>query len=217
MSPRVADPSVAEALVEAGARLIAEHEQLSTRRLAAEVGTSTAAVYTHFGNINELRRAVRRVGFERLAAYQTSYDRTDDPVADLAKQGWAYCRNALDNPNMYRVMFMEPPVDESDAEVGLYTFQMLVDEVRRCVEAGRFRGDPEDMASQCWASTHGVITLHLAGMFDEAEVNRLTAVIGRALFISFGDRATETDAALARSAEWIAKRQASGAGATRSR
>ena len=211
MSPRVADPGVAEALVEAGARLIAEHEPLSTRRLAAEVGASTAAVYTHFGSITELRRAIRRVGFERLAAYQTSYDKSDDPVADLAKQGWAYCRNALDNPNMYRVMFMEAPVDESDAGVGLYTFEMLVDVVRRCVEEGRFRGDPADMALQTWASTHGVIALYLAGMFDEAEVNRLTAVIGRALFVSFGDDPAATDASFLQSAEWIEARRASAA------
>ena len=217
MSPRTADPGVAEALVETGARLIAEHEPLSTRRLAAEVGTSTAAVYTHFGSITELRRAIRRVGFERLADYQRSYERTDDPVADLAKQGWAYCRNAMTNPNMYRVMFMEAPLDESDAEVGLYTFEMLVGEVRRCVEAGRFRGDPFDMASQCWATTHGVVTLYLAGMFDEAEVDRLTAVIGRALFVSFGDDPAATDASLLRSAEWIDSRQRSEDGATRSR
>ena len=217
MSPRIADPGVAEALVEIGARLIAEHEPLSTRRLAAEVGTSTAAVYTHFGSITELRRAIRRVGFERLAAHQKSYERSDDPVADLAKQGWAYCRNALTNPSMYRVMFMEAPIDDSDAEVGLYTFEMLVDEVRRCVQAGRFRGDPFDMASQCWAITHGVIALFLAGMFDETEVDRLTGVIGRALFISFGDEPAATDASLLRSAEWIAARQSSESGATRSR
>ncbi|MBW3594074.1 MAG: TetR/AcrR family transcriptional regulator [Actinobacteria bacterium] len=217
MSPRVADPGVAEALVEAGARLIADAEPLTTRRLAAEVGTSTAAVYTHFGSITELRRAIRRVGFERLAAYQRSYEPTDDPVADLAKQGWAYCRNALTNPDMYRVMFMEVPVDTSDAEVGLYTFQMLVDEVQRCIDAGRFGGDASDLALQLWTSTHGVITLHLAGMIDEAEVDRLTRVIGRALFVSFGDQPAATDASFARSAEWIAKRQASESGATRLR
>lgn len=195
--------------------MIAAREPLSTRRLAAEVGTSTSAVYTHFGSMTDVRRAIRRVGFERLAEYQASYDRTDDPVADVVKQGWAYCRNAFDNPNMYRVMFMEAPIDETDAEVGRYTFQILVDEVRRCVDAKRFRGDPENMASQLWAGTHGVVALHLAGMFDEDQANHLTAVMARALCISFGDRPDDTDESFGRAALWIAEDQRAGSGATR--
>ena len=213
MSPRVADPAIAVAMVEAGARLIADHEPLSTRRLAAEVGTSTSAVYTHFGSITDVRRAIRRVGFERLAEYQ-AFDRTDDPVADVVKQGWAYCRNALVNPNMYRVMFMEAPVDESDAEIGLYTFQALVDEVQRCVDAGRFHGAAGDLAMQLWASTHGVVALHLAGMLDAAQVDHMTFAIARALFISFSDDPSKADASFGRAGEWISEHH-TGSGATR--
>lgn len=215
MSPRVADPEIATALVEAGARLIAEHEPLTTRRLAAEVGASTSAVYTHFGSITDLRRAIRRVGFERLAEFQTSYERTDDPVADVVKQGWAYCRNAITNPNMYRVMFLEAPVDESDAEVGLYTFQMLVDEVQRCVDAGRFEGDAGDMALQLWSCAHGVVALHLAGMFDPDQVDHLTASMARALIISFGDEPAGADISFRNAGLWIAQHQDPKPGATR--
>jgi AcrR family transcriptional regulator len=205
--PKVADPAVAEALVEVGARLIAAHEPLSTRRLAAEVGTSTSAVYTHFGSMDELRRAVRRVGFERLAEYQRSYERTADPVADVAKQGWGYVRNAMDNPNMYRVMFMEAPVDETDAEVGLYTFQMLVDEVQRCIDAGRFvEGDAWEMATQMWASAHGVVALSLAGMVETDRVDRLTRDMARALCLSFGDAPDAIDESLRRTGEWVLQR-----------
>ena len=212
MSPRLADPGIATALVETGARLIAERQPVTTRRLAAEVGTSTSAVYTHFGGVTDLRRAIRRVGFERLADYQTRYERTNDPVADVAKQGWAYCRNAVANPHMYRVMFMEAPLDQSDAEVGMYTFQMLVDEVQRCVDVGRFQGDAWNMALQLWASTHGVIALHLAGVFDPSEVDRLTSEMARALFASFGDDPERIDASLLDATRWI---EAQRAGATR--
>ena len=217
MSPRVADPEVADALVEVGARLIADHEPLTTRRLAAEVGASTSAVYTHFGSITDLRRAIRREGFERLAEHQSSYERTDDPVADVTKQGWAYCRNAMANPNMYRVMFMEAPVDDSDAEIGLSTFQTLVDEVKRCVDAGRFEGDAFDLASQLWASTHGVVALHLAGMLDATQVDRMTAALARALYVSFGDDPSEADASFTRAGRWIVEHQTSMPGATRPR
>ena len=207
MSPRVADPGVADALVEVGARLIAQRETLTTRRLAAEVGTSTSSVYTHFGSMEDLRRAIRRVGFERLAEYQTSFTPSDDPVADLTKQWWGYCRNALTNPDMYRVMFMETPVDESDAGVGLYTFQMLVDGVQRCIDAGRFEPhDPTEMATQLWASAHGVLALYLAGMIDAERVDALTTHMARALCISFGDSPEQLDASFERAAQWILTR-----------
>ena len=203
MSPRVADPAVAEALVEVGARLIAHREPFSARRLAAEVGTSTSAVYTHFGGMEELRSAVRKVGFERLATYLRRCDVSDDPVSDLVKQGWAYCHNAKVNPDMYRAMFMEEP-GEKDAEVGLYTFEMLVAGVQRCIDAGRFQDHgAHEMATRLWATTHGAVSLFLAGMFDGDQVDAITYEVGRALFVSFGDAPELIDASLKAAAQWI--------------
>src|SRR5436189_5969729 len=56
------------ALIEAAARLIAAKGAagMTLRGLAEEVGTSTMAVYTHFGGMPELRRAVRREGLPGL-------------------------------------------------------------------------------------------------------------------------------------------------------
>ena len=203
MSPRVADPAIRDALVELGAQLIADREPLTTRRLAAGVGTSTSAVYTHFGSMDELRSAIRKAGFERLAAFLRRCDVSDDPVADLAKQGWAYCHNAKVNPNMYRAMFMEPAA-ESDPGVGLYTFEMLVEGVQRAIDEGRFEdGDAQEMATRLWASAHGTVALYLAGLFDGDTVDRLTSEIARALFLSFGDDPERVDASFDKAGEWV--------------
>ena len=203
MSPRVADPAIAEALVEVGARLIAHREPFSARRLAAEVGTSTSAVYTHFGGMEELRSAVRKVGFERLAQFLRRCDVSDDPVADLVKQGWSYCHNARVNADMYRAMFMEEH-GENDAEVGLYTFEMLVEGVQRCIDAGRFHDQgAHEMATRLWATTHGAVSLFLAGMFEGDQVDAITYDVGRALFVAFGDDPKKVDASLDAAAQWI--------------
>lgn len=208
MSPRTADPEVAEALIEAGARLVAAHELLTARRLATEIGASTSAVYTHFGSMDELRRAIRRTGFERLAEYLTSYEHTDDPVADLIKQGWAYRANALANPTMYRVMFMEAPLDEADAEVGFYTFEMVIAAVQRCIDAKRFdEREAFDMALELWAASHGACTLYLAALLETDTLDRLTTSMGRALFLSFGDDEKELLASLKRATRWIKTQQ----------
>src|SRR5437764_1480840 len=85
------------ALIEAAARLIATEgaAALTLRRVADEVGTSTMAIYTHFGGMSELRRAVRQEGFARLAARAARVRETDDPVADLAVLGREYYEHAM--------------------------------------------------------------------------------------------------------------------------
>src|SRR3954449_4602206 len=99
MSPRPSDPAARPALIEIGARLLGEEgpHALSTRRIAAEAGSSTMAVYTHFGGMSGLVREMVHEGFTRLAEYFGRVQKTDDPVADMAVYGRAYRRNALAN------------------------------------------------------------------------------------------------------------------------
>src|SRR5881392_2064946 len=91
-----ADNGMRPALIEAAARLIATEgvAGLKLRRVAEEAGTSTMAIYTHFGGMPELRRAVRREGFARLTASVVAVAHTDDPLADLARICRAYYENA---------------------------------------------------------------------------------------------------------------------------
>src|SRR5271155_2763740 len=140
MSPKTPDPEIRTALVEAAARLLARggRSALTTRRLAAAVGTSTMAVYTHFGGMDELHHAVRVEGFERLMSHLQSVPSTRDPVADLSALGWAYCFNALSNPHLYRSIFLEAPIDGEDDPVGRAAFAQLTKTVTRCIDAGRF-------------------------------------------------------------------------------
>ena len=169
MSPKAPDPKVRMALLETAAELIAAEgpANLSLRKLAQAVGTSTMAVYTHFGGMDELRREVRREGFNRLREHLSAVPRTDDPVADISNLGTAYYVNAVTNPNLYRAMFMEGPVNDDDAPVGLDTFEQLVETVQRCIDAGAFvPGDAFAMAQQLWSLSHGVVTLQLARLFE---------------------------------------------------
>src|SRR5947209_1252723 len=172
MSPRTADPAVRTALIEAAASLVVREgsDGLTLRRLASDAGTSTMAIYTHFGGMEQLRRAVRREAFGRLAAHLDDVERTRDPVADVLMLGWAYYTNAADNPDLYRVMFMEQPIDAEDAVVGLDTFEHLVAGVDRCLRAGRFTtGDATTLATQLWAAEHGVVSLLLAAIVSKVE------------------------------------------------
>src|SRR5437588_8226866 len=135
--PRPADPTVRERLLDAAAGMLVRQEPLSLRRLVADVGTSTMAVYTHFGGMDQLMREVRREAFRRLAEHLADVDTTSDPIADLAALGWAYCLNAVENPTLYRAMFFETTADLTEAAFGASTFLPVVDAVERAIAVGR--------------------------------------------------------------------------------
>ncbi|HEX2577685.1 MAG TPA: WHG domain-containing protein, partial [Aquihabitans sp.] len=144
------------------------------RRVAAAVGTSTMAVYTHFGSKDDLVLEVVREAFARLHARMREVPVTDDPVADLVGTAEAYRANALDNANLYRVMFgvnplaLVDPTDLAGTEaVGLDAFEALVAVVARCVEAGVLAGDPGRLALQVWSTAHGAVSLELAGFLGD--------------------------------------------------
>ena len=199
MSPRPVDPSVRMALIEQAARLLREggDAALTTRAVASAVGTSTMAVYTHFGGMAELRRAMRIEGFTRLARWQESVRESDDPVADLTAHGAVYLANALENPDLYRAMFGEDSADEEERAICHATFDPVVATSARCIEAGRFTaGDARMVAMQLWAVTHGMVSLHLASLWTQEELVTHLAASGQALYIGFGDHADAAAASI---------------------
>jgi len=60
------------------------------------------------------------------------------PVADLTASVSAYVSSGLQNPHLYRAMFLTRQVNEGDAVVGADVFATLVGMVHRCLDAGRF-------------------------------------------------------------------------------
>ncbi|MFG2049430.1 TetR/AcrR family transcriptional regulator [Micromonospora sp. NPDC048935] len=175
MSPRRIDPQLAGSLIEAAARLLAEEGTagLTTRRLATAVGTSTTAVYTHFGSMENLVRALVHEGFARLQRRMALVRATADPVADIMALGAAYRANALDHPQLYVVMFGSAALggfalDNGDRQHGRYTLEPLLAAVSRAVDRGRFRAaDPLFTAQNMWIALHGLVMLELGGYLIE--------------------------------------------------
>jgi AcrR family transcriptional regulator len=171
MSPRPLDPRTRPELIDVAARLLAQEgpQSLSSRRIATETGSSTMTVYTHFGSMSELVRAIVHEGFSRLQRYLTSVRPTDDAVADIALLGRVYRSSALANPHLYTVMFggaslANFSLTEEDRQYGRYTLLNVVSYAERCIAARRFRpADAELVAHLMWTAVHGIVTLELGG------------------------------------------------------
>jgi AcrR family transcriptional regulator len=168
-------------LIEIAARLLAEEgpESMSTRRITKEAGTSTMAVYTHFGSMSGLVREIVHEGFGRLAAAFERIEWTADPVADLAVIGRMYRHTANTNANVYEVMFGGRSLagfelSEEDRQYGRFNLVRVVECAARCIEAGRFRDeDPLLVAHHMWLAMHGTVTLELGGyLIDPCDAER---------------------------------------------
>ncbi len=156
-------------------------EALRSRKLTAEIGVSTMAVYTHFGGMPGLFGAIIRDGLARFAAHVRQVPRTEDPMADLIAGGLAYGEFAVRNPQLYRLMFglanpvtlrgLAPDLDAADtwsSTEGVDAFSVLLESVERVIDAGEFRPqDARAAAVQILSTTHGYLLLALGGLITE--------------------------------------------------
>ncbi len=181
-------------LIEAGIGLLEREgvQALQTRRVAAEIGASTMAVYTYFGGMAGLLDAIAAESFARFAQALTEVPQTDDPVADFLAMGGAYRRFALAKPQRYQLIFgISSPeaitakradltvtggvTNRGEREV---SFEALLTAVRRMIESGRIRDDGElAIAGRMWSLIHGAVMLEMAGFFGH-EGHGLTQVLG---------------------------------------
>lgn len=184
---RTKDPAVRTLLVERAARMLRTREPITLRSLVAGTGVSTMAVYTHFGGMNGMWKALRQEGFTRLAARFATVPQSEDPVADLTALAAAYLGNALDHPDLYRVMF-DANFDLEDLKAADATLEYLVQAAERSRQAGRFRADinPLQVATQTWTVAHGLASLVANGPLPPPTLaNGVTLLT--ALFINTGD------------------------------
>jgi len=202
--------SVRDEMLHAAVGLLDEQgpDALQTRRVAGAAGTSTMAVYTHFGGMRGLIAEVAEEGLRQFDAALT-VPRTDDPVADLFVIGAAYRRYAIERSHMYRLMFGSTSAHGINAPAGniltltiaeieqrIPSFAHVVRAVQRSVRAGRITvGSAADdatviaTAAQFWALVHGFVMLELAGFYgdDGAAVAPVLGSMTSKLLVALGD------------------------------
>lgn len=186
--PRPSRPEVRVELIERAASMLARRQPVTLRSLVDGTGSSTMAVYTHFGGMPGLWAALRQEGFTRLAVRLDAVSLTRDPVRDLAALSSAYSDHALAEPDLYRAMF-DAAADLVDAEAAGANFTTLVDAAQRAKEAGRFgpRTRPDELATRWWAAGHGLLMLVLGGVLPADALDVHATATAVALFVAAGD------------------------------
>lgn len=168
--PRTHDEALRLRLLDRAGELLSTEgaKALSLRRLAADAGTSTTAVYSLFGSKQDLVNALYAEGFKRFGARLRAVPTTGDAVADMVRLGLAYRQSALADPHLYSIMFTKavPGFEPGSAatELGRRTLSPLLDVVRAGIASGQFAEvAPETIAVGAWGIVHGLVSLELNG------------------------------------------------------
>lgn len=144
--------------------------QTTIRSIAEAIDYSVGTVYKYFKDKNDILHALHTQGFQDLGGQFAVLYHVKDPMERLRAMGQVYINFALQQPDMYDLMFnLEAPMDFLDnahAEEwneGKATFNVLRTTIRDCINAGHFKGHSEEpLAFLVWSAVHGMCSLHIS-------------------------------------------------------
>ena len=141
-----------------------DEASVSLRAVAQRVGVSVPAIYLHFEDKAALMDAVCGEVFEALhVAMKEASAGASDPFDALRRQGIAYVRFALANPEHYRIVMMRSNADHDVSdEIASGAFSYLLESVVACEALGVLQGDPVELGLRLWAGAHGLAALLIA-------------------------------------------------------
>jgi AcrR family transcriptional regulator len=162
------------------------YKHVSMRRIARRIEYSPGNIYRYFKDKEDIMRQLCFQGFKRLLARQTELAHTEDPFERLVTGSRYYVSFALDNPELYELMFGTEEIikqpDQAEETVALKSFGKHVETVQDCLDAGVFRGnDAESLAVAIWAALHGLSLLLIKNQLRFFPQDKVDMVVENAL------------------------------------
>ncbi|MEZ4901375.1 MAG: TetR/AcrR family transcriptional regulator [Spirosomataceae bacterium] len=159
-------------------------EKTSVRNIADAIEYSPATLYLYYKDKNELLFAVHEEVSLKLMEELASVRDIQEPFERLVEMGHRYIKYAVENPELYDLMFIMTAPMETLAcrdeiwEDGLKSFGLLVWAIQDCIKNGYFKSyDAENLAVTIWAYMHGLVTIYLKNrmsMFqDDQQLQRM--------------------------------------------
>jgi AcrR family transcriptional regulator len=164
------------ALIEAGLAELEERglDALSLRSIAGRVGVSHTAPKNHFDGLRGLLTAIATVGFERQAAeMRRGVEDAPPGRARLDAAGNGYLRFALENPELFKLMFSSTLCNADDPDLKRAAWASY--EVLRGAAHGLdwdkadAPGSPWRTEWMLWSMVHGYAMLLIEGQIRRNE------------------------------------------------
>jgi AcrR family transcriptional regulator len=144
-------------------------EQTTIRNIADEIDYSVGTVYVYFKDKNAILHDLHSIGFQELGGYFTELFAIKDPMERLRRMGFTYLKFAMENSEMYDLMFIvKAPmefIESTEKEAwneGADTFGALKKTVKECMDNGHFEGHSlEALSFMIWSLVHGMCCLEI--------------------------------------------------------
>jgi AcrR family transcriptional regulator len=166
-----------DAVVAATRALIVDEslEAVSLRRIGASLGVTAPALYAHVKDKRDLLRGVAEFELSQLISrFQQITD--PDPVARLRQFSRTYIDYAVENPELFKTIFLFPPglpigvPTGEELPIATQAFELPLRAIDEAIRTSVFKPTDPTMASLVlWTATHGCADVLLLGFgFDEA-------------------------------------------------
>jgi AcrR family transcriptional regulator len=156
------------------------YEKTSIRSIADAIEYSPATIYLYYKDKNELFLALQVVAFQKMIQEFAPVAAVENPIERLEALGQHYMKFAIENPELYDLMFiMQAPMEalackQEVWEDGLKSFEFLEMVIGDCIAAGHFQAtrDVQDISLMVWSFVHGMVTIYLKKRMEMFEDDR---------------------------------------------
>jgi AcrR family transcriptional regulator len=160
-------------------------EHTTIRSIADSINYSIGTVYVYFKDKNDILYALHSLGFLKLREYFKELYEIQDPIERLTRMGVVYAKFALENTELYDLMFnLKAPIeclrakDEAEWDEGKAAYDVLRNTVKDCMDAGRFKGHLlEPLSFLIWSMAHGMCSLEIGKRTQGVGLERPETII----------------------------------------
>lgn len=173
-------------------------EQTTIRNIADAIEYSVGTVYLYFKDKNTILHALHTQGFTQMGKAFSVLHNISHPMERLKEMGKVYIHFALNNPDMYELMFtMKAPmqylhdIDKAEWHEGKGTFSALKDTIQQCLEEGYFKNhDLEPLSFMIWSVVHGMCSLSISNRIEGVHLQAPQTIVESAYqeFVKILDR-----------------------------
>lgn len=144
-------------------------EATTIRNIAEKIEYSPSTIYQHFKDKNEIFYTIHSEAFAELVRYLNASEMHKNPMDQLIALGQIYIQFALENPELYDLMFiMEAPIDflnyleDANWIEGKMAFDYLKSVIANCIQQGLIKEtDLESLSYLIWSTVHGLVTISI--------------------------------------------------------
>ena len=149
--------------------LLKGFEATTIRNIAEKIEYSPSTIYQHFKDKNEIFYTIHSEAFAELVRYLNASEMHKNPMDQLISLGQIYVQFALENPELYDLMFiMEAPIDflnyleDANWTEGKMAFDYLKSVIANCIQQGLIKEtDLESLSYLIWSTVHGLVTISI--------------------------------------------------------